>query len=154
MPAFDIRRLLTLIVFLILSPADTRAEADRLSSLLYARMKYLTHTQNILAGNIANSDTPGYTSKRAETFRRALKNSGADRPTLTATHPAHITAIKHGAYSEIENPYSAPMKPNGNNIDIEQEITDMNFNELQHRQASQLTSKLRQLATTALGESR
>lgn len=141
-------------VFILIAPPAAMAQPDGLSALLYARMKYLGFQQQILSRNISNADTPGYRSQRPESFIPALTRGTSGSAGIATTHPEHIGSSASLPFKATRNPYPSMRKPNGNDVDIQQEITDMNLTELQYRQATQLTTKLKQLRMTALGEGR
>lgn len=138
----------------VITPAfSAEAQQRDVKDMLYDRMHYLSFKQDVISGNIANADTPGYISKRVTPFKAHPGNAPAViRPAVT--HPRHIGPDKPAAFREIENPYPAQMKPNGNNISLEQEVTDMNITELEYREATSLVTKLRELHRTAMGEGR
>ena len=91
----------------------------------------------IIAGNIANTDTPGYQSKSIpfeSVFRQALKpDSFTLRPGRTLSESGNS---KHLAFEAGQpelrvqrNPASA-MRMDGNNVDIDQEMTELAKNQI------------------------
>jgi flagellar basal-body rod protein FlgB len=59
------------------------------------KMDWLASRQKVIAGNIANLNTPHYLPRDLQplSFRRELNRAaGSDRPTLTITSPGHIAS--------------------------------------------------------------
>lgn len=88
--------------------------------------------QDVIANNIANSDTPNF--KRSDVnfeseLRRALTQEGASAFTATQTHEAHISFRKPTTYQQVRPErrldYQTVVKNNGNNVDIEVESANL-----------------------------
>jgi flagellar basal-body rod protein FlgB len=103
-----------------------------LFAMLRGRLGYLSERQQVLAQNIANSDTPGYTPSDLKPFTVAAQTS---QPQLQAvavsmTSPMHLTG------SAPPRAVSGPYKPrktgdsettlDGNSVVLEDEMIKMN----------------------------
>ena len=79
--------------------------------------------QRLIAGNIANADTPGYVARDMD-FARALREAtgAAQAVTAAATRPGHL-ALAGGARGEPQLLYSRPAQDNldRNSVDMDRE---------------------------------
>ena len=84
----------------------------------------------LIASNIANVDTPGYKSEDLQ-FGKVL-SSEMESINLKKTHPKHIDDNPSGLQTGqiVENPN--PVRPDGNNVDIHQEILKLTKNSLEY----------------------
>jgi len=88
--------------------------------------------QNVIANNIANSDTPNF--KRSEVnfesaLGHALQSVRAPRLNAYRTDPAHVAFRAEPSYRDVlplrRVDYATVAKNNGNNVDIEAESADL-----------------------------
>lgn len=87
--------------------------------------------QRVIAANVANIDTPGYTAQRLD-FRASMEKAleGAKAPAVIEASPAAATSL------------------DGNNVDMDQEMGKMAQNKIMYSLESQLMgAKFRQLTT-------
>jgi flagellar basal-body rod protein FlgB len=93
----------------------------------------------LIASNVANVDTPGYKAKELK-FDDMLKNQMGSLQ-LKMTHPKHMTdapsVVPNGEI--VENPN--PGRPDGNNVNIDEEMLKLTKNNIQYNVAVQLLSK-------------
>ena len=83
--------------------------------------------QRIIAGNIANADTPGYVAREMD-FAAALREATGSQPAGTAmtglavTAPAHLP-IGTGSAGELGMKYAAPSQTSldSNTVDMDRE---------------------------------
>lgn len=87
----------------------------------------------VLAGNIANADTPGYKARDFD-FKAVLQQQTAQTSRLTTTHPDHIP-LDDGIISPSEMAYRIPSQPSldGNTVDSELEHTAYAENAIQYQ---------------------
>ena len=94
--------------------------------LLRSRMSWLGQRQELLAQNVANADTPNYSSRdlKALNFRQVLNDSRQEQTevALNRTNVAHIQDEPAGgrgdfASGEVKEPYETA--PDGNAVVIE-----------------------------------
>ncbi len=103
--------------------------------------------QEAIAANIANAETPGYrrldlAPNFAEQLRASLASGEMARgkesllPTLT------------------EDSHARALRPDGNNVEIEKELLEMNKNSVEHEFLAQIiTSNIKQLKMAITGRS-
>lgn len=95
--------------------------------------------QQALSSNIANLDTPGYRAKDYS-FQDAMTSIG-----MTRTSEQHIGSILDTTNARVIDVETAE-KANGNNVDIERELTEITKNGMEYITLVQyLTQKIRTL---------
>lgn len=116
------------------------------SPVLVALKKQLhaaTVTQQVIANNVANVNTPGF-KKSSVRFTEELKKALDSKVMpLATTHPRHIPATITLTRVEpmVVKEEDTTMGYNRNNVDIEQEMVNLSVNTLSY-----------QAATRALGD--
>ena len=104
---------------------------------LHGMLRGLAARQRVIADNIANVETPNFTARRVEfeaSLRDAVRSgkSGDIAPTIVSTDD--------------------PRLPNGNNVQIEKEMVDMQDTGLRYQLAIEaVTAKLALLRTSIKG---
>ena len=102
-------------------------------------LSWTSKRQQALAGNVANRDTPGY---RAQDYSFEQELATIDLSTTTANH---IAPLKDEAHARL-HAVNSKVKPNGNNVDLEREMTEITKNGLQYITLVQyLNQKIRTL---------
>ena len=95
-----------------------------------AMLLYAADRQKVIAANIANVDTAGYRTRDLSEadFRRQLDNlfSSKGKPVVIRSEPAAD---------------AGPVKPNGNNVDLEIEMAKMVRNSALHSTAAALLAQ-------------
>jgi flagellar basal-body rod protein FlgB len=89
--------------------------------------------QHVLADNIANATTPGYTRKTLDfedNLRQAMESSTSDPS-------ARIAAIEHTIIEQRDD-IAAPRRADGNNVDMEREMVEIAKNSGQYERSAQL----------------
>ncbi|MCU0774423.1 MAG: flagellar basal body rod protein FlgB [Ideonella sp.] len=110
---------------------------DRLTSTLDFHgqaLRLRAERQQLIAGNIANADTPGYQARemdfsaalRDATRHLGLSSSGGPsiaRVPMAATQPGHVGAAAGGASLHRDLLYAMPSQPNldRNTVDMDRE---------------------------------
>lgn len=106
----------------------------------------------VIAGNLANADTPGYLARDVD-FRQALADASGqgDKLAMTATQSGHIDATTQ---SIDQLAYRVPLQPtmDGNTVDTQVEQASFAGNSV-HYQASLsfITAQIRMLRTAITG---
>ncbi len=106
-----------------------------------------TLRQEALAANIANAETPGY--KRVDvnpSFLAELRASeaGGDLGTVGASLKPTIATDEH----------ARTVRPDGNTVEIEHELAEMNRNSIEHQFLTEIVStNLKQLRMAISGKS-
>jgi flagellar basal-body rod protein FlgB len=112
--------------------------SDLTSEALLASIRGLDSRAGAIKDNIANVETPGYQSKVVD-FESSLSQALAGGDVADAT-----TSIARSL---------APTRQNGNNVAIDQEMTQLTETELRHQLAiSALNAKYRLLRTAITGQ--
>ncbi len=94
-------------------------------AVLGRRMDWLSQRQQVLADNIANSDTPNFVPRdlREGDFQRVLRNA---LPSVgpNSTHPAHMqgTALRGGPARIERQKDTYETSPSGNAVILEEQL--------------------------------
>ncbi len=124
--------------------------ADVYSALTH-RMDYLVARQGVVAGNIANADTPQYRAKDLTFAPQAKAGQGGFGMAVTsARHMAAGGAGGAGATGKTTEE-TRFMQHNGNSVRLDMEMVKMNQTQLDYRLMAQLYSKQVALQQLALG---
>jgi len=111
--------------------------------LLARSLSLRSRRQEVIAGNIANLDTPGYTARELpfrEVLRAQLEGRGPVR--LVSTHPAHLKP----------KPPAGEVEDRGEPVDLDQEMVRLSENAFNFQAAVQfLNRKLEGLRTVLEG---
>jgi flagellar basal-body rod protein FlgB len=119
----------------------------------------------VLAGNIANLDTPGYQARdlSLEDFQARLKDAIEDReqPPPTSGYPVPPGAIgspgetglvPQPLMAEVAHSSRSILRHDMGNVDMESQVTEMVKNEMQYNTAlTILTDQFKQLQTAIRG---
>lgn len=84
--------------------------------------------QHVIAGNVANADTPGYRAQDIADFASLLDQSEISMRTTRSTHLSGNRASAGLVVTEMET--GSAELPNGNNVSLEQQM--MKSVELRH----------------------
>jgi flagellar basal-body rod protein FlgB len=112
---------------------------DRVFPALEDLLSWTSKRQQALSANIANLDTPGYHATDYS-FQQQLASVA-----MTSTSPMHIAPPVEPSSARVYE-VGTTEKLNGNNVDIEREMTEITKNGLQYITLVQyLTSKIKTL---------
>ncbi len=125
-----------------------------LFSVFKKRMAWLGQRQEVLAQNIANSDTPGYKARDLKAFKFEdlvrRENAGLS---MNATAKNHLGGqrkrVRDFAEAEDRNPYET--SANGNSVVLEEQMAKMSENSINHNLVSELYKKHMGMIRMALG---
>ena len=95
--------------------------------------------QQILANNVANANTPGFTRSDLD-FQTQLANAIAAGP----------QALQGLTFSPQKDS-SGPADANGNNVDIDTEMSDMAQNALEYESIAEVVNARMKMIQTAIG---
>jgi flagellar basal-body rod protein FlgB len=121
-------------------------------------LKLQSKRMEVIADNLANSDTPGYKARDID-FRAAMANSSgagsASAPVkLAATNPAHLgTDLTAEANASLK--YRVPLAPSldGNTVDAQQEQAAFADNTVRYQATlTFLSSRFKSLMTAITGQ--
>jgi flagellar basal-body rod protein FlgB len=118
-------------------------------------LKLQSKRMEVIADNLANSDTPGYKARDID-FRAAMANAGgADAPVrLATTNPGHLGA---DPASEVNSSlkYRVPLAPalDGNTVDAQQEQAAFADNTVRYQATlTFLSARFKSLMTAITGQ--
>lgn len=120
-----------------------------------AMARHASVRQTVIAGNMANADTPGYKAQDIASFSETIDTS-APGFGLKATRSAHLNgspasmagrADQLGLHEE-ENPWSSP---NGNSVSLEEQVMKSVQVKQQHDKALAIYKSALDVMRTALG---
>lgn len=97
-----------------------------LMSMLKRQMGYLNQRQKVIAQNVANSDTPGFTPQDLKSFDKVLSAQGPAAGILTRTDPKHLEPprLKGAVTAPVYSPDSET-RMDGNSVVLEEEMMKM-----------------------------
>ena len=126
-----------------------------LFALAKKKMAWLTQRQEVLAENIANSDTPAYRPRDLQPFKfRELVARESMQVNMTVTSPSHDPGPRRRIRdydSEIERkPFETA--PAGNAVVLEEQMGKINETNISHKLTTKLYMKNLALLRTALGK--
>ena len=123
-------------------------------------MRHLSERQRVVAGNIANADTPGFKARELrEPDFGAIVGSGARagiaRPAvrLTSGMAALGATQPQGSVGLILDRHVTETKPDGNNVTLEDQLLKMGEIQADFATLTSLYRKQMGLLKTALGQS-
>lgn len=101
----------------------------------------LSLRQQVISQNLANVDTPGYHARQVN-FEDSLKSAMEhDDISMATTNPAHLTIQNVAAGPLVETRPGGSTRTDGNNVDIDVELTDMSETGIQYQAVSQAVSQ-------------
>lgn len=115
---------------------------DSTSDLLVKTAQLRTQKAEVIAGNIANLDTPGYKARNFEFAEQLHKASeaSANSLTMTATNVNHFGRLSN--INSIRGNVTTKANPlgglDGNSVNLDQEMADQAINEGAYSRTMQL----------------
>jgi flagellar basal-body rod protein FlgB len=121
-----------------------------LMQMASARLGYLSDVQNVLAGNLANIDTPGYQPAGVIPFSDYLNNKVGQVPMLR-DDPGDLPGV--AAASAVQNPVSAAGEHSldGNAVSLDQQLVAIAKNSTDQEFTANLYQTYMGMFKTALG---
>lgn len=119
-------------------------------------MDWLGQRRDVLAENIANADTPNYQPMDLMPFEQHLVRTGQGRMAMRMTHASHIPepTINRGQARESEIRDLYEIAPDGNAVNLEQQLMRVAQVQMDHQLASSIYSKHLNMIRTAIGRGR
>ena len=121
------------------------------------KLKYHEARQKVLAENIANADTPGYTGRdiKAPDFFRVAVEGDSSRPVAAVvTSPLHIATTPIGGDTGFRQQKvdGYEVTPDGNSVSLEDQMMKVTQNQMDYQMATSLYARSLGLLKTALGK--
>ena len=94
----------------------------QLFELASKQSHWLTVRQSVVAGNIANANTPGYATRDVAAFEAVLDKT-QPQVRMAATQPGHIQedllrgAVRSGIFDDVD------VQPSGNSVNLPEEMS-------------------------------
>jgi flagellar basal-body rod protein FlgB len=123
-----------------------------LSDALTSRMDYLADRQSVIAGNIANADTPGYLPADLDFtpyLKAAQGGMGGGLP-MAVTNPAHLAGAQGSAVRNKLVTSARFVQHNGNAVRLDDQMIKMNQTQLNYRMATEIYAKQSEFQRLAL----
>jgi flagellar basal-body rod protein FlgB len=130
------------------------AASPDLFGAIKQRLGWLGQRQEVLARNIANSDTPGYRPRDLRPFAfSAMLGEPRQAITLAATSPGHLSGRRRDAAAFAARVDRAPYEtaPAGNAVVLEEQMAKINETAVSHSLATGLYRKHLAMINTATG---
>lgn len=119
-----------------------------LFKLASQRIGYLSTRQSLIAGNVANANTPSFRAQDLKPFSAALAETAL---TMSVTNPAHLTPAAQGVdIPRASDDDAANATVSGNSVDIESEMVKLGETSRDYTEATGLQKAFHQMFTQAL----
>lgn len=92
----------------------------QLFKLASEQAQWLTVRHTVVAGNIANANTPSYIAKDVEPFKAVMESTGSK---MAATHPGHINEANARGSIRNTEVNGIGVHPSGNNVSLPNELS-------------------------------
>ena len=109
-------------------------------------MDFLTKNDTVITQNIANADTPKFIPK----MLKNKKTSFSYDIKLDTTNPMHFHAEESSSRYKLSNADIIEIKPDGNAVNIENELLKKNQNSVKLHQVSNMYSKAKNMMKYAI----
>lgn len=119
-------------------------------NLASRRMNWLGARQQVIAQNVANSDTPGFRAQDVSPFADVLRSTGAGGVRTTNTrHIGGLAGSRTDGVSTVEDPEAYETSLDGNSVALEQQTIKSTEVSENYRLAAQLYRKGHEMLTLA-----
>ena len=126
-------------------------------AMLKSKLNYLSDRQKLIAQNVANADTPGYTAHdlKPVDFEQALRNVTAGSKlsgALAIDDPRHIALKPQSGVLDDGGQAGFGANSTGNSVSLEDEMIKVSETQAQFQAASNLYAKAIGMMKTAIGK--
>ncbi len=130
---------------------------DRTMAVLKKSLDLRAQKQQVIAGNIANAETPGYAARKMN-FEAQLRNAINSPDTKVRTsNPKHFPLGNSGiagVQGAIEKQRDTSPLGDGNNVSLDDEMFDLAENQLLYEAGSQILKKKLTMLKYAVSDGR
>ena len=109
-------------------------------------MTYHRERHTVIAGNVANLDTPGYRPVDLE------RRTAADPAAMAVTHEGHMAPAPAFDVVTSFDDGGALLSPDGNAVSLERELSKVDANRTRYATSSELVSRRLALLRYAAGD--
>ena len=122
--------------------------------VLQEAMQFAEARHEVLAGNIANLDTPGYRVRdlSVEEFQARLKEALEAREEVDEPWSPGMTSRPGDPMNRVRESLKSILYHDDSNVGIEQQVTEMSKNQFLHNVAISVMSSQFRLLQTAISE--
>ena len=108
----------------------------------------------VLAGNVANIDTPGYRTRdlSVDQFQGRLKRAISERDKSPGHTDLMSATQRNGSFSDVKEGLNAILHHDDSNVGVEQQVTEMVKNQQQHNLAMSVLTNQFRLLQVAISE--
>ena len=105
---------------------------EKLETIRMARAmtSHAAERAKVIAGNVANADTPGFRARDLRPFAETYRNAGANP--IRATRVGHFTSSDAGGMTARVTEDQGGLAPNGNSVSLEDEMVKNAETKRQH----------------------
>lgn len=118
--------------------------ADQTMAVLKKSLDLRAQKQQVIAGNIANVETPGYAARKMSFEENLRKAIDSPETKTRVSHPKHFPIGSNnlaGVQGEISKVRSSNPLDDGNTVSLEDEMFDMAENQLLYEASTQILKK-------------
>lgn len=119
--------------------------ASDVTNLLFKNLEFRSERQKVISGNIANLNTPGYKTKDLSFEQELHKAKNSNDLKLAVTHSNHIPFEIEGNKGpnrpEMFEVQGLEEQNDGNNVSLDQQISEMSKNAVLHDAISKSIKK-------------
>lgn len=131
---------------------------DKTTNALGSALDFRLLRQNVISGNIANAETPGYHAQKVDfedQLSRALQLDGTAK--MAASHSEHFPmnrGLLDRVQADIYDDPDIPINNDKNTVDLEKEMSRLAENTIMYRTAVELIKKKLGAMKYAISEGR
>lgn len=118
--------------------------------MAHAMARHAGTRQAVIAGNMANADTPGYAARDVPSFQAVFGSDIAGFVPRTK-RPGHLSGSADTAPVDVVQRRDATMDPNGNSVSLETEMLNAVDARRQHDRALAIYRSSLGILQTAIG---
>lgn len=119
--------------------------SDKAMRAAQAALDGLAMQQELIGQNLSNVDTPGYKAQTVDfqsALRRALNTeTGPGKVEMATTNSAHLASPDRVDQAQVSLRKGGSVRADGNDVDIDVELTQMTEAGIQYQAITQLVSK-------------
>ena len=116
-----------------------------------SKMRWHQQRQQVLAENIANADTPGFTERDLTPFSIDDDGKSVASVSVSTTSPMHISVSSGGMDGADSESAPFEITPGGNGVTLEDEMMKVSGNDMDYQTVTALYTRSMRLIRTALG---
>jgi flagellar basal-body rod protein FlgB len=129
--------------------------SDNAMRTLTGALDGLALSQRVIGSNMANADTPGFKSSEvrfAEQLTAAQQTQGGLQ--MVSTSPMHLGTAVEPTQAQVITNSNTSLRLDGNNVDIEKEVTNLSETVLHYQATTQMMSQKLALLRTVINDGR